>query len=139
MLNGTFYSLPYEVLNDFAAVSPWGHVPFILFGRKALPGKDLNELIAWLKANPNKASAGISTTSGHLLTAFFQKEIGTELTFVPYRGSAPAVQDLMAGQIDLSFQALEPYQTEKEIAGKPISPKVGISGASDERVSPATA
>src|SRR5215831_5177321 len=94
MLNGAFYSLPYDVLNDFAAVSPWGHLRGMLFGRKALPCKDLNELIAWLKANPNKASAGITTTSVHLLTAFFQKESGTQLTFVPYRGAAPAAQDL---------------------------------------------
>jgi tripartite-type tricarboxylate transporter receptor subunit TctC len=105
MLNGAVYSLPYDVLNDFAAVSPWGHLRGMLFGRKALPCKDLNELIAWLKANPNKASAGITTTSVHLLTAFFQKESGTQLTFVPYRGAAPAMQDLVAGQIDLLFQA----------------------------------
>ena len=61
----------------------------------------LNELIVWLKANPNKASAGIIATSTRLVTASFQKETGTQFTFVPYPGSAPAIQDLVAGQIDL--------------------------------------
>jgi tripartite-type tricarboxylate transporter receptor subunit TctC len=60
-------------------------------------------LIAWLKANPNKASAGITTGAYRLLTAFFQKETGTQFTLVPYRGSSPEMQDLVAGQIDLSF------------------------------------
>jgi tripartite-type tricarboxylate transporter receptor subunit TctC len=108
VLNGAFYSLPYDVLNDFAAVSPVVMVPFILFGRKALPADDLKELLAWLKANPNKASAGIVGTSPHLITAFFQKETRTQFTFVPYRGLAPAFQDLVAGQIDLLFAAPDP-------------------------------
>jgi tripartite-type tricarboxylate transporter receptor subunit TctC len=90
-------------VNDFAAVSLLADTPYVLYGRKALPAKDLNELIAWLKANPNKAAAGIATASIHLITAFFQKESGTQFNFVPYRGGAPAVQDLVAGQIDLYF------------------------------------
>ena len=59
VLNGAFYSLPYDVLNDFAPISPLVTVPFVLFARKTMPAKDLNELIAWLKANPNKASAAV--------------------------------------------------------------------------------
>ena len=73
-----------------------------------MPAKDLNELIAWLKANPNKASAGISTSYQRLTTAFFQKETATQSTFVPYRGGAPAMQDLVAGQIDLLFYGPDP-------------------------------
>jgi tripartite-type tricarboxylate transporter receptor subunit TctC len=73
--------------------------------RKARPAKDLNELIAWLKANPNKASVGITTAGYRLAAAFFQKETGTHFVLVPYRGNAPAVQDLTAGQIDLFFGA----------------------------------
>jgi tripartite-type tricarboxylate transporter receptor subunit TctC len=68
-----------------------------------VPAKDLNELIAWLKANPNKASAGITAVGPRLVTAFFQKGTGTQIGLVPYRGNAPAVQDLAAGQIDLFF------------------------------------
>ena len=69
MLNGALYSLPYDVLNDFAPLSPLVTLPFVLYARKMMAGKDLNELIAWLKANPNKASAGISATSVRLATA----------------------------------------------------------------------
>ena len=103
VLNGAFYSLPYDVLNDFAPISPLVTVPYVLFARKTMPAKDLNELIAWLKANPNKASAGITSVGYRLLAAFFQKETGTQFALVPYRGGAPAMQDLVAGQIDLLF------------------------------------
>jgi tripartite-type tricarboxylate transporter receptor subunit TctC len=68
-----------------------------------MPAKDLNELIAWLKANPNKVSVGISTAGLRLLSVLFQKETGTQLTIVPYRGVATARPDLVAGQIDLLF------------------------------------
>jgi tripartite-type tricarboxylate transporter receptor subunit TctC len=103
VLNGALYSLPYDVLNDFAPVSPLATTPAILFARTTMPAKDLNELIAWLKANPNKASAGSYAAGTRLVTVFFQKETGTQFTLVPYRGGAPAVQDLMAGQIDIFF------------------------------------
>jgi tripartite-type tricarboxylate transporter receptor subunit TctC len=100
VLNGAFYSLSYDVLNDFAPISPLVTGPVVLFARKTTPAKDLKELIAWLKVNPNKASAGIIS---RLVAAFFQKETGTQFTLVPYRGGAPARQDLVGGQIDLLF------------------------------------
>jgi tripartite-type tricarboxylate transporter receptor subunit TctC len=103
VLNGTLYSLPYDVLNDFAPISPLVTTPFLLFARKTMPAKDLSELIDWLKANPNKASVGVATTGLHLTTASFQNETATQFTFVPYRGAAPATQDLVASQIDLLF------------------------------------
>src|SRR5262249_32326697 len=68
VLNGAFYSLPYNVLNDFAPVSLLGSSAAILYARKTMPAKDLRELINWLRANPNKASAGIAIASWHLLT-----------------------------------------------------------------------
>jgi tripartite-type tricarboxylate transporter receptor subunit TctC len=74
VLNGAFYSLQYDVLDDFAPISLLATLPLVLLARKTIPAKDLNELIAWLKANPNKASAGITTGAYRLLTAFFQKE-----------------------------------------------------------------
>jgi tripartite-type tricarboxylate transporter receptor subunit TctC len=101
VLNGALYSLPYDVLNDFAPISPVATTPLILFARKTMPAKDLKELIAWLKANPNKASMGVTALGLHLVAASFQREIGTQFAFVPYRGLAPAVQDLAASQIDL--------------------------------------
>jgi tripartite-type tricarboxylate transporter receptor subunit TctC len=102
-LNATFYSLPYDLLNDFAPISPLATSAVILYAKKTMPAKDLPELIDWLRANPNKASTGIAIASYHLLTAFFQKETATQFTMVPYRGVAAAMQDLVAGQIDLLF------------------------------------
>jgi tripartite-type tricarboxylate transporter receptor subunit TctC len=70
-----------------------------------MPAKHLNELISWLKANPGTASAGSVTVGSRLYWAQFQKETGTHFTIVPYRGAAPAMQDLIAGQIDLATDA----------------------------------
>src|SRR5712671_3175399 len=101
VLTGALYSLPYDVLNDFEPISPLVATPYVLFARKTMPAKDLYELIAWLKANPDKASAGVTAVSNELILRRFRKETGTHFTLVPYRGGAPAIQDLVAGQIDL--------------------------------------
>jgi tripartite-type tricarboxylate transporter receptor subunit TctC len=77
VLNGAFYSLPYDLLNAFAPISPLTTSPVVLFARKTMPAKNLRELIAWLKTNPDKASAGIAAPIFRLLAAFFQKETGT--------------------------------------------------------------
>src|SRR5215468_3362993 len=97
--NGALYSLQYDVLNDFRPISPLVSAPYVIFARKTMPANDLKDLIAWLKANPDKASAAIVTVGVHLVTALFQKETGTHFAMVPYRGTAPAMQDLVAGQI----------------------------------------
>jgi tripartite-type tricarboxylate transporter receptor subunit TctC len=104
VVNGAYYSLPYDVINDFAPISLLVTFPIVLFARKTMPAQSLNELIAWLKANPN-ASAGTFAAGQRLLCAFFRKETMTEFTLVPYRGEAAATQDLIAGQIDLLFSS----------------------------------
>jgi len=70
-----------------------------------MPANDLKELTAWLKANPGKASQGTSGagSASHIAGLFFQKQTGTEFEYVPYRGLGPAMQDLVAGQIDMIF------------------------------------
>jgi tripartite-type tricarboxylate transporter receptor subunit TctC len=103
VLNGAFYSLQYDPLNDFAPISPLVTAPYVLYARKTMPGNDLNELIISLNANSNKASVGVFAAAYRLLTAVFQKETGTQFTLVPYRGGPPTMQDLAAGQIDLAF------------------------------------
>jgi tripartite-type tricarboxylate transporter receptor subunit TctC len=103
VVSGALFSLPYDVLNAFLPISPICTYSFLLLARKTLPANDANELITWLKANSGKASAGIGSAGFRLLTVLFQKETHTQLTFVPYRGEAPASQDLLAGQIDLLF------------------------------------
>jgi tripartite-type tricarboxylate transporter receptor subunit TctC len=103
VLNGALYSLPYDVVNDFTPISPLAGGAWVLFSRKGFPANDLPELIEWLKAHPDMASAAVELASVHLVTASFQKQTGTRFALVPYRGAAPAIQDLVAGHIDLFF------------------------------------
>jgi tripartite-type tricarboxylate transporter receptor subunit TctC len=107
VVNGAYYSLPYDVINDFVPISLLVTFPLVLCARKTMPAQSLNELIAWLRANPNGATAGTFAAGQRLLNAFFRKETGTQFTFVPYRGDAIAMQDLIAGQIDLLFYSLD--------------------------------
>jgi tripartite-type tricarboxylate transporter receptor subunit TctC len=103
VLNGAVYSLRYDVLNDFVPISPLGTTTTFLFARSTMPAKNLHELIAWLKANPNRASMGIATVGYRLINEWFRRETATQYTLVPYRGTGPEAQDLVAGQIDLGF------------------------------------
>lgn len=77
----------------------------LIVGRKSLEAGNLKELIAWLKANPGKATAGTSGagTGAHVAAVFFKDKTGTDFQFVPYRGAGPAMIDLVAGQIDIMF------------------------------------
>jgi tripartite-type tricarboxylate transporter receptor subunit TctC len=103
VLNGAFYSLQYDVLNDFVPIAPLVRFPVLLFAKKTMPAKDLRDLIVWLRANPARASAGIATIDYRLVAIFIQRQTSTQFALVPYRGVAPALQDLIAGQIDLLF------------------------------------
>jgi tripartite-type tricarboxylate transporter receptor subunit TctC len=103
VMNGAFYSLRYDLVNDFEPISPIVTTPLILYARKTMPANDVKELIAWLKAN--MATMGIATSSNAVFSTFFQREVGAQFQFVPYRGGAPAIQDLLSGQIDLFLEA----------------------------------
>jgi tripartite-type tricarboxylate transporter receptor subunit TctC len=106
MLIGGLYSLPFDLLKDLDPVIYIGSEPLLIAGRKNLPADDLKGLIAYLKADPDKASVGIAGVgaAGHLAGIAFQKETATKFQFVPYRGNAPAMQDLLAGQIDFMME-----------------------------------
>jgi tripartite-type tricarboxylate transporter receptor subunit TctC len=97
------YLIQYDVLKDFEPVSPLPVSRLWMVGRVGLPAENAAELIAWLKANPDKASAAtVGVGSGaHLCGIYFQDKIGTRFLFVPYRGGAPAYQSLVGGQTDL--------------------------------------
>jgi tripartite-type tricarboxylate transporter receptor subunit TctC/ABC-type uncharacterized transport system substrate-binding protein len=101
--NGALYSLPYDVLGDFEPIALTVAFPMVIVAKKGTPARNLRELIEWLKANPDKASAGTSGVGGieHIAGLLFQNVTGTRINFVPYRGAAPAMQDLLAGQIDM--------------------------------------
>lgn len=103
VVNGATLALTYDVLNDFEAVALIAHSPMLMTSRKTLPARDLPELVAWLKANPDKATQGTPGIAGasHLAGLLFQRITGTRFQFVPYRGVGPATQDMIAGRIDL--------------------------------------
>jgi tripartite-type tricarboxylate transporter receptor subunit TctC len=111
VLNGAFYSLPYDLLNDFAPIAALATGPIVLVGRTSMPAKDVIELVAWLKAHPGRASAGMNTLGFHLLAARFQKETQTQFTIVPYRAAGAIVQDLLAGRIDLAFATMTTHMS----------------------------
>jgi tripartite-type tricarboxylate transporter receptor subunit TctC len=105
VVNGAIYALPYDVLKDFEPISLVASAPQVIVSRNAIPAKTLRELIAWLKANPDKATLATvgSGSPPHVAGILFQKLTDTRFRFVPYRGGAPALQDLLAGQVDLSI------------------------------------
>jgi tripartite-type tricarboxylate transporter receptor subunit TctC len=106
MLTGGLYALQFDLLKDLEPIIQIGSEPLLIVGKRGLPADDLKGLIAYLKANPDKASVGIAGVgaTGHLTGISFQKETGTKFQFVPYRGNAPAMQDLLAGQIDFMIE-----------------------------------
>src|SRR6516162_10080739 len=103
--NGVAYALPYNLLTDFEPVAALTTQPSLIVAKKVMAADDLKGLIAWLKANPDKASAGTNGVGSpqHVTAIYFQSKTGTRFGLVPYRGGAPALQDLLAGQIDLIF------------------------------------
>jgi tripartite-type tricarboxylate transporter receptor subunit TctC len=100
---GATYAIQYDLLKDLEPVASLVSNPELVVAKKALPANDLMGLIAWLKANTDKATQGGAGVGGitHVAGLFFQRETATRFQFVPYRGAAPAVQDLVAGQIDM--------------------------------------
>ena len=105
VFNGAAYALTYDVAKDFDPVSLIAFDPQVIAVRKDFPAADLKQFIAWLHANPDKATAGtagVGSTS-HVSAVNFQKLTGTQFRFVPYRGLGLAMRDLMAGHIDILF------------------------------------
>jgi tripartite-type tricarboxylate transporter receptor subunit TctC len=103
VVTGAIYSLAYDLQTAFEPISPWTTEPFIVVAKKTMAANNLRELVAWLKANSDKASIGTSGIGGpsHISGVIFQQLTGTRGQFVPYRGAAPAMQDLVAGQVDV--------------------------------------
>jgi tripartite-type tricarboxylate transporter receptor subunit TctC len=124
-------NLPYDPDKDFAPVIFLGTTPTLLVVNPSLSAKSLQELIAHAKANPGKLSYGSQGvgSSGHMLGELFKQLAGVDIVHVPYRGAAPAVRDLIAGQVQLVFDTV-PHSGPQVEAGK----LRGIAVVSDKRV-----
>jgi tripartite-type tricarboxylate transporter receptor subunit TctC len=103
VVNGAIYPLAYDLLKDLDPVALLPSNPQLIVATNGVPAKDLKELVAWVKANQSKVSAGTAGagSASHVGGLYFEKFTDTHLTFVPYRGTGPAMLDLMAGQINL--------------------------------------
>jgi tripartite-type tricarboxylate transporter receptor subunit TctC len=127
VLIGGLYTLPFDLIRDLEPIILIGSEPLLIVGKKSLPADDLKGLIAWLKANPDKASVGIAGVgaTGHLTGIAFQKLTGTAFQFVPYRGNGPAMQDLLAEQIDFM---IEPASNFRALLGSGSVKPFAITG-----------
>jgi len=136
VLNGAIYPLPYDVVKDFDPIALISSNPHVIVVKAGLPAKNLGEFIAWLKLNPDKASAGTAGagTSTHLGGLLLQQSAGVRFQLVPYRGAAPALQDVMAGQIDLMVDVASnslPYLQAGKIKAYAVTASVRLASAPD--------
>lgn len=105
VVNPVTYALSYDVVNDFEPIALLANTPQLIIARKDFPANDVHELIAWLKANPDRAMAATVGAAGgaQVAAVYFQQATGTRFGFVPYRGGAQVMHDLVAGQVDFMF------------------------------------
>jgi tripartite-type tricarboxylate transporter receptor subunit TctC len=144
VINGAIYSLPYDLIEDFEPVALLGSNPMLIVSKNAVPAKNLTELVAWLKANEQKTTIGTAGVGSgtHFSALYLQNLIGTTIPYVPYRGTGPALQDLVAGQIDIivdqASNSLQQVQAgriraygvtdTKRLAAEPSIPTVDEAG-----------
>jgi tripartite-type tricarboxylate transporter receptor subunit TctC len=101
--NGAIYKLDYDLVADLQPVALLPSNPMVIVSKNAVPAKTLKELIGWLKSQPQSAAAGTAGagSGSHIAGLAFESAAGVKLQYVPYRGTAPALNDLVAGQIDI--------------------------------------
>jgi tripartite-type tricarboxylate transporter receptor subunit TctC len=99
---------PYDPVKDFTPISFIGRFPFFVFAHPSVPAKNLQELIALAKANPNKLNYGTGNTTSILATAMVSRMAGVQMTHVPYKGDAPLMLDLVAGRLQLAIASTSP-------------------------------
>jgi tripartite-type tricarboxylate transporter receptor subunit TctC len=105
VVNPAIYPLTFDILTDLEPVADIATNPQLLVARKDLPANDLKGLIAYTQANSDKVTAGTAGVgaASHIGGLYFEQKTGAKLRFIPYRGGGPALQDVMAGQIDIMF------------------------------------
>jgi tripartite-type tricarboxylate transporter receptor subunit TctC len=136
VVNGAIYDLKYHVFNDFEPVAMVATNPQLIVARKGIPANNLQELIAWLKANAKTATQGTAGpgSSSHVSGVYLQNITGAAFQFVPYRGAGPAMQDLVAGQIDIMVDQVAnslPQVRAGSIKAYAVTDKVRLAAAPD--------
>jgi tripartite-type tricarboxylate transporter receptor subunit TctC len=134
--NGAIYALPYDLLGDLEPIINTSTTAQIIVGRKSLPADNLKGLIAWLKANPDKATEGTAGigSPAHIAGAYFQKMTDTKFQFVPFRGLGPAMQAMLADQIDFMIDVLvnsQPHIQAGTIKAFAVAGKERLRGQPD--------
>ena len=136
MVNGAVYPLTYDRLKDFEPVALVTSNSYVIVAKNATPASDRKGFIAWLKANPDKATKGTAGAGSpqHVSGVFFQSATGTQFQFIPYRGAAPAMQALMAG--DLDFIIDDPASALPQVRGGKtkafaVTAKIRLASAPD--------
>ena len=99
--NGVVYNLSYDLQKDFEPIGLVSINPQLIIGRKGLPADDLKGLVAWMKANPGKATFVNQNAAAQTAGILMKQIAGVDFLFVPYRGAGPAMQDILAGNVDL--------------------------------------
>jgi tripartite-type tricarboxylate transporter receptor subunit TctC len=136
VVNGAVYQLSYDLRKDFEPVAMIATNPQLIVTKTTVPATNLTELVTWVKANQERVSVGTAGvgSASHVGGIYFQNIIGAKLLFVPYRGAAPAMQDLMAGQIDLILdQAANslPWVRSGKIRAYAVTAKARVAAAPD--------
>src|SRR4051812_18024952 len=136
VINGAVYPLSYDLLADLEPLAMIASNPLLIVANPAFPAKDLRELIQWLKANPDKASVGTAGvgSASHIGGVYFQGATGTKFQYIPYRGTGPAMQDLVGGRIDLMFDQASnsiPQLRNGRIKAYAVTAKVRLASAPD--------
>jgi tripartite-type tricarboxylate transporter receptor subunit TctC len=136
VVNGALYPPTIDLLNDFEPVALIASNPQLLIAKKSVPAKDLKELVEWVKANQDKISAGTGGVgaASHISGVYFQNVTGTKFVFVPYRGTGPALQDVVAGTLDLIFDQTAsalPQVRNGNVRAFAVTAKTRLSSAPD--------
>jgi tripartite-type tricarboxylate transporter receptor subunit TctC len=134
VINGAIYNLPYDLVKDFEPVALLAANPQLIVANNKVPADDLKSLVAWIKANPDKATAGTAGpgSASHIGGVYFERFTGTKLLFVPYRGTGPAMTDLIGDQINLMLDQSSnslPQVRNKQIKAFAVTAKTRIAAA----------
>jgi tripartite-type tricarboxylate transporter receptor subunit TctC len=136
VINGAIYKLPYDLLTDLEPVSLLSSNPQLIVANIKVPADDLKSLVAWIKANPDKVAAGTAGpgSASHVGGIYLQRFSDTKFLFVPYRGTGPAMQDLIGGQIQLMLDQSSnslPQVRNKQIKAFAVTAKTRLAAAPD--------